>query len=120
MRAETGANAHVRARFPAFCETQPLPLRENAFAARKQCYNPRRGYCGIEERVISSALLKSVCVALLLALLCTGTVRPAALAEAGGGAEGIDAILAEMSTRDKLAQMMFFSPRTWKDDPESA
>ena len=66
------------------------------------------------------AFLKSVSIALLLALLSVSMVWPAALAEADDGADGIDAILAEMSTRDKLAQMMFISPRTWKDDPESA
>ena len=39
--------------------------------------------------------------------------------EAADGDPAIDALIAEMSLRDKLAQMMFFSLRTWKEDPES-
>ena len=53
-------------------------------------------------------------MSLILALaLLLGSV---AIAETGNG---IDELIAGMSLRDKLTQMMFFSPRTWKEDPES-
>lgn len=56
--------------------------------------------------------LAKVSLVLTLALLF-GSV---ATAETGNG---IDEIVAGMSLRDKLTQMMFFCPRTWKEDPES-
>ena len=60
-----------------------------------------------------------LCICLVLALLCGGL----ALAEAGvtgeTGVKSIDEILAGMSLRDKLAQMMFFCPRQWKEDAAS-
>ncbi|MBQ3478053.1 MAG: hypothetical protein IJH25_07785, partial [Clostridia bacterium] len=60
-----------------------------------------------------------LCICLVLALLCGGL----ALAEAGvtgeTGVKSIDEILAGMSPRDKLAQMMFFCPRQWKEDAAS-
>ena len=57
-------------------------------------------------------MLRTVCLALVLALV-PGCI---ALAEADNR---VDEIIAGMSLRDKLTQMMFFSPRTWKEDPES-
>ena len=60
---------------------------------------------------------KRLSIILTLVLLCGSAVWPAALAEAD---DGIEDILTGMSIRDKLAQMMIFSPRTWKEDPESA
>ena len=62
------------------------------------------------------AIQKWACIALTLAMLCEGGARLRASAEAAGEAERL---AAGMSTREKLAQMMFFSPRTWKDDPAS-
>ena len=51
-----------------------------------------------------------ICALVLISLACDAAAEPQG---------GIDEILAAMPLRDKLAQMMFFSPRTWKDDPES-
>lgn len=58
--------------------------------------------------------IRVLCAGLILALLCTGL----AWAETAAG-DPFEAILSGMSLRDKLAQMMFFCPRTWKEDPES-
>ena len=65
---------------------------------------------------MKKGIVKRVSVLLLLAMLCVSVGWPAALA---GADDDIEGIVAGMSTRDKLAQMMFFSPRTWKADPES-
>lgn len=54
-----------------------------------------------------------LCAVLLLTLLC------GSIAFADANPDAIEGIIAGMSLRDKLAQMMFFSPRTWKEDPES-
>lgn len=60
-----------------------------------------------------------LCVCLVLALLCGGM----AFADAGVTVDlkvkSIDEIVAGMSLRDKLAQMMFFCPRAWKEDAAS-
>ena len=53
---------------------------------------------------------------LMLAMLGTCAGWPVAGAEAE---DDIEAILADMSTRDKIAQMFMISPRTWKADPDS-
>lgn len=55
---------------------------------------------------------------LILALISVSMCCPTVFA-VGEGADRIDEIIADMSLRDKLAQMMFFSPRGWKEDPES-
>lgn len=60
-------------------------------------------------------IIKRMCLALVFALLSVSIYSPAVFA-AGEGANRIDEIIAGMSLRDKLAQMMFFSPRTWKAD----
>lgn len=62
--------------------------------------------------------VKRLCLALVIALVSVSICCPAVIA-AGEGADRIGEIIAGMSLRDKLAQMMFFSPRTWKEDPES-
>ena len=54
-----------------------------------------------------------MCALLAAALLC------GSFAFAEGGGDAIDSIVAGMSLRDKLAQMMIFCPRTWKEDPSS-
>ena len=59
--------------------------------------------------------LKALCLALVIALLTVSICCPVVFA-AGEDADRIDEIIAGMSLRDKLAQMMFFSPRTWKAD----
>ena len=60
-----------------------------------------------------------LCICLALALLCGGM----AFADAGVAVDlktkSIDEIIAGMSLRDKLAQMMFFCPRQWKEDADS-
>ncbi|MBQ9040925.1 MAG: hypothetical protein IJ119_15780 [Clostridia bacterium] len=60
-----------------------------------------------------------LCICLALALLCGGM----AFADAGVTVDlktkSIDEIIAGMSLRDKLAQMMFFCPRQWKEDADS-
>ena len=56
----------------------------------------------------------SLILALISVSICCSTVFAA-----GDTADRIDEIIADMSLRDKLAQMMFFSPRGWKEDPES-
>ena len=60
-----------------------------------------------------------LCICLVLALLCGGL----AFADAGVTVDlkikSIDEIIAGMSLRDKLAQMMFFCPRQWKEDAAS-
>ena len=60
-----------------------------------------------------SRLSLVLALALALALALSGAVP--AMAESAD----ISDTLAGMSLRDKLAQMMYFSPRGWKDDPES-
>ena len=57
--------------------------------------------------------LSRLSLVLALALALSGAVP--AMAESAD----ISDTLAGMSLRDKLAQMMYFSPRGWKDDPES-
>ena len=63
---------------------------------------------------------RMLCICLALALLCGGM---AAFADAGATvdlkAKSIDEIISDMSLRDKLAQMMFFCPRQWKEDAAS-
>ena len=59
--------------------------------------------------------LKALCLALVIALLTVSICCPVVFA-AGEDADRIDEIIAGMSLSDKLAQMMFFSPRTWKAD----
>jgi len=54
-----------------------------------------------------------LCAILVGALLC------GCLAFAETRPDDIDSMLAGMSLRDKLAQMMFFCPRTWKEDAAS-
>ena len=56
-----------------------------------------------------------LCVVLVLALFCGGF----ACADVTARPENIEALMAGMSLRDKLAQMMFFCPRTWKEDASS-
>ena len=58
---------------------------------------------------------KPLCLFMTLALLCAGLL-PSACAQAD---DDIESIIDGMSLRDKLAQMFYFSPRTWKEDPES-
>ena len=58
-------------------------------------------------------ILSFISLVLTLSLLLSG------FAWAEAGADGIDALIAGMSLRDKLAQMMFFCPRTWKEDAAS-
>ena len=61
-------------------------------------------------------IIRGLCICLIAALLCSCV----ALAEVGGASgSGIESILSGMSLRDKLAQMMFFCPRTWKEDSSS-
>ena len=55
-----------------------------------------------------------ICALLAVTMLCGNF----ALADAQPD-DAIGGILAGMSLRDKLAQMMFFCPRTWKEDPSS-
>ncbi len=74
-----------------------------------------------------SRSLRILCIFIVLALFCGGM----SLAETGVAAvsrvdsevdsnvNSIEEIVAGMSLRDKLAQMMFFSPRAWKEDAES-
>ena len=56
-----------------------------------------------------------LCAFLVMALFCSGF----ACADVTARPETIEALMAGMSLRDKLAQMMFFSPRTWKEDASS-
>ena len=58
------------------------------------------------------SILSAVLTLALLGTLC----GLGALAEGG---DAVEALLAAMSLRDKLAQMMLISPRVWKEDPES-
>ena len=60
-------------------------------------------------------IIRSICMSLVL-ILCFGCV---ALADVSGQADPIAEIVAAMSLRDRLAQMMFFCPRTWKEDAAS-
>ena len=64
---------------------------------------------------MKKTIVQSVCFFLVLTL-CFGC---AALADASGQPDSIAEIVAAMSLRDKLAQMMFFSPRAWKEDAAS-
>ena len=60
-------------------------------------------------------LLCALCALAILMAACAGT----AFADATTSTNAIDDIVAGMSLRDKLAQMMFFCPRIWKEDPAS-
>jgi len=59
----------------------------------------------------------SIC--LVLALLCGGMAFADAGVAGNSKVKSIDEILAGLSLRDKLAQMMFFSPRAWKENAAS-
>ena len=62
--------------------------------------------------------MKKRLVALMCALLAAALLFGSfTFAEEAGDA--IEGIVAGMSLRDKLAQMMFLCPRTWKEDPSS-
>ena len=60
-------------------------------------------------------LKRLLCALAILMAACAGT----AFADATTSTNAIDDIVAGMSLRDKLAQMMFFCPRVWKEDPAS-
>lgn len=60
-------------------------------------------------------LLCALCAIAILATACGGIAFAGALTRT----DAIEGIVAGMSLRDKLAQMMFFSPRVWKEDPGS-
>ncbi len=56
-----------------------------------------------------------LCAVLALTLFCDGF----AFADGTAQPETIEALVAGMSLRDKVAQMMFISLRTWKEDASS-
>ena len=56
-----------------------------------------------------------LCAILVLALFCGGF----AFADGTAQPDAIETLVAGMSLRDKLAQMMFFCPRAWKEDASS-
>ena len=56
---------------------------------------------------------------LLSALVTCALLLSACALGAGAEEDKVETLLASMSLRDKLAQMMYFSPRQWKDDPEA-
>jgi len=66
---------------------------------------------------MEKVICKALGLVLTLALLCGSAALPASQAEAPGG--DIDAIIAGMSLRDKLAQMMMPAFRGWKDDDDA-
>ena len=57
------------------------------------------------------------CAALMAVVMLLGSILGlTGLAEQG---DAVERAIAGMSLRDKLCQMVFFSPRGWKEDPES-
>ena len=62
---------------------------------------------------------RMLCICLVLALLCGGMAFADAGVTGDSRVKSIDEILAGMTLRDRLAQMMFFCPRTWKEDADS-
>ena len=64
---------------------------------------------------MKKSLFGILCAILVLALFCGGF----AFADGTAQPDAIEALVAGMSLRDKLAQMMFFCPRAWKEDASS-
>lgn len=60
-----------------------------------------------------------LCICLVVALLCGGMSFAETGAAVDSRVKSIEEIVSDMSLRDKLAQMMFFCPRTWKEDAAS-
>lgn len=63
--------------------------------------------------------LRILSVYLVLALFCSVLGYAETGVAADSRVDSIEEIVAGMSVRDKLAQMMFFSPRGWKEDSAS-